>query len=667
MKKYSIVLLLVSVSISFGQRKYSADKYFEEFAYVRSAELYNKLYEKGNTSQLVLSRLGDSYYFNSNFKASEVWYHKLFLKYEKGGISPIYYFRYAQSLKANGNYKESDKWLLKIRTMNPSDIRVASLSKQLDYVSEFSNIESQFEKIHNMSSNSKYSDYGAFSHGSKVIFSSTRPKYNTSEDQIYLWNEQPYYNLYEADNLVFRGEKSINFSDLHRVRKISEVNSPYHDASAILTKDGKTMYFTRDNFDGNKLHNDQKQVTHLKIYKAELQENGVWGEVQELSFNSESYSVGHPALSLDEKTLFFTSDMPGGFGATDIYKIAIKEDGSFGDPENLGEIINTEGDEMFPYIANNRVLYFSSNGHIGLGGLDVFKYNLQEINSKVSNVGSPINSQKDDFSFTVNFRTKIGYFSSNRSGGKGDDDMYSFVVRDVPIACKQVLEGVVFDKETQKRLPGTKVYLKDLNDEKIDSILVGDTATFRFEALCKKRYKVTGEKAFFIPAYRIFDTPGSSGITDVKLALEIKSDFVYADSGELMLKINPIYFDFDRSTIRTDASLALERVISMMKKYPLLILKATSHTDSRGNDSYNMLLSKRRANATVKYLVSKGIDASRIAVQSYGETRPVNECLSEEKCADEAHQLNRRTQFVIKTMGVSNNIKNDSKINKSKR
>ena len=466
---------------------------------------------------------------------------------------------------------------------------------------------------------------------------------------------------------MFRGEKSINFSDLHRVRKISEVNSPYHDASAILTKDGKTMYFTRDNFDGNKLHNDQKQVTHLKIYKAELQENGVWGEVQELSFNSESYSVGHPALSLDEKTLFFTSDMPGGFGATDIYKIAIKEDGSFGDPENLGEIINTEGDEMFPYIANNRVLYFSSNGHIGLGGLDVFKYNLQEINSKVSNVGSPINSQKDDFSFTVNFRTKIGYFSSNRSGGKGDDDMYSFVVRDVPIACKQVLEGVVFDKETQKRLPGTKVYLKDLNDEKIDSILVGDTATFRFEALCKKRYKVTGEKAFFIPAYRIFDTPGSSGITDVKLALEIKSDFVYADSGELMLKINPIYFDFDRSTIRTDASLALERVISMMKKYPLLILKATSHTDSRGNDSYNMLLSKRRANATVKYLVSKGIDASRIAVQSYGETRPVNECLSEEKCADEAHQLNRRTQFVIKTMGVSNNIKNDSKINKSKR
>ncbi|MBL4643251.1 MAG: OmpA family protein [Flavobacteriaceae bacterium] len=666
MKKYITVVLLLSLTASFGQRKYSADKYYEEFAYVKSAELYKKIVQKGDSTKHVLSRLGDSYYFNSNTKEAEIWYKKLFQNYKNDSISELYYFRYAQSLKSNGNYKESDAWLLKMNSIRSNDSRVSSLVNQPNYVNKYLNVTQKFVKIHNLSSNSKYSDYGAFSMGNKVLFSSTRPKLNTTDAQIYVWNEQPYYNVYQAERVIFSTDKNINFSDLKSVKKLMDISSPYHDASAILTKDGNTMYFTRDNYDGKKLQNDENKVTHLKLYTAKLID-GVWSGIKELPFNSDAYSTGHPALSLDEKTLFFTSDMPGGFGATDIYKVAIKPNGAFGEPKNLGNTINTEGNEMFPFVGSDRQMYFSSNGHIGLGGLDVFKINLEVANDKVINLGSPINSPKDDFSFTVNYEDKIGYFSSNRTGGKGDDDVYSFVVKDKPPVCKQQIEGVVFNKITNQLLAGAKVYLTNLNNVKIDSMLVGETAMFKFNAMCNTAYKVIAEKQYFIPDYSVFSTPKISGVTEVKLELEIQKDFAYSSNGELVININPIYFDFDKSNIRIDASVELDKVVSIMNKYPALIIRSSSHTDSRGNDAYNILLSSRRAISTVKYIVSKGIAGTRISGKGFGETELVNTCSNGENCTEEEHQLNRRTEFVIINIGRLGNLKELPKTHKVRR
>jgi len=656
MKKITIIFLFFFVATVFGQRKFTADNYFSEFAYVKSAELYQKIYKNGDSTKLVLSRLGDSYYFNSNTNKSAYWYSKLFKLYEKDSINSEYYFRYAQSLKSNGNYKESDAWLLKLNTIQFNDIRVNSLMNKRNYAKEYSSVKQKFIKIHNLSINSKYSDYGAFSLGNKVLFSSTRPKFNNSDDQIYVWNEQPFYNVYQAEKVIFSNEKNINFSDLKSVKKVMAISSPYHDASAILTKDGSTMYFTRDNYDGKKLQNDHKKVTHLKMYTAELI-NGVWSHIKELPFNSDDYSIGHPALSLDEKTLFFTSDMPGGFGATDIYKVVIKPEGTFGEPENLGKNINTEGKEMFPYVGSDNNMYFSSNGHIGLGGLDVFKSNLESTNDKVINLGIPINSKKDDFSFTVNFEDKIGYFSSNRTGGKGDDDVYSFVVKDKVPVCKQQIQGLVFNKITKQLLAGAKVYLTDLNDVKIDSMLVGEAAMFKFEAVCNTTYKVIAEKQYFKPDYKVFSTPKISGITKVELELDIQNDFAYSAQGALIIKINPIYFDFDKSNIRIDASIELDKVVSIMKKYPALIIRSSSHTDSRGNDAYNILLSSRRAISTVKYIVSKGIKGTKISGKGFGETQLVNKCSNDSDCTEEEHQLNRRTEFVILNINSVTNLK----------
>ena len=661
MKKFTTLFLLFSISLVFSQRKYTADLYFNEFSYVKSAELYKKIYKRGNDSKHILSRLGDSYYFNSNTKEAEFWYENLFKKYENDNIATIYYFRYAQSLKSNGKYKESDNWLLKIKTAQEKDSRIQSLEKNTNYVTKYGNSKSDFTKIRNISSNSKYSDYASFLNDSIVIFSSTKPNLNISEPKLYQWNKQPFYNLYKTKILVFEDDKDIQFVDGDKVKKIPAVNSIYHDGSAIITKNGNSLYFTRDNFNNNKLKSDKNKTSHLKIYRA-TKINNTWANITELPFNSENYSIGHPALSTDEKTLYFSSDMPGGFGETDIYKVAIKSNNTYGNPINLGNKINTEGKEMFPYVENDSLLYFSSNGHIGLGGLDVFKSKIKANSfGKVENLKAPINSKKDDFSFIINREKRLGFFSSNRSNGKGDDDVYSFVIRKKVVVCNQALEGIVTDSFTQAILPGSKVVLFENNIKK-DSTIVGLDAKYKFNITCNVKYKVKASKLFYKKSAKIFISPAISGVTIKNLQIDLEDDFQYSN-GQIIVKINPIYFNYDKSNIRSDAALELNEVVRIMKKYPQLIIKSSSHTDSRGKDSYNLGLSTRRANSTVDYIISKGIDTARITGQGFGETQLVNNCNNNVKCSKEEHQLNRRTEFVV----VNSSVVNKTTMNKVKK
>ena len=640
MKKYITLVLLLSVTVSFGQRKYTADKYFNEFAYVKSIELYEKIYQKGDSSFVVLSRLGDANYLNNNTFDAEKWYQKMFASNTE--VAPEYYFKYAQSLKSNGKYTEADEWMLKLKELKINDSRVESLLANSGYYDEYTNKNTKFINIHNVSLNTPYSDYGVFIADNQVFFSSTRPEAGLSRSKVYKWNNQPYLNIYSANETSVEVSEGIHVLDMESTGdKVEDINSKYHDASAIITKDGNTMYFTRDNYDGRKLRSDKNRTSHLKIYRAE-KVNDRWTNIKELPFNSDAFSCGQTALSEDEKTLYFVSDMPGGVGATDIYKVAIVGAKSFGTPENLGKTINSEGSEMFPVIGKEGSLYFSSNGHTGLGGLDVFesKINSDGFTSPV-NVGAPVNSNKDDFSLVFTEDGKKGYFSSNRDGGKGDDDIYSFVL----YSCDQFIDGIVYNKATQEILPGATVKLLDGEGKVINTQVANSSGYYSFgKVTCSTLYTVVGEKTNFVPDSKMVNTTEEDQLvlkTDLQLApLIIASQIV----------INPIFFDFDKYNIREDAEYELEKIVSVMNDNPDMVIKIESHTDSRGDNDYNRILSDNRAKSTRDYIISRGIAKERIeSAIGYGEDRLLNDCndANAEKCSKEEHQKNRRSYFYI--------------------
>jgi outer membrane protein OmpA-like peptidoglycan-associated protein len=640
MKKYTIILFLFFVSISFGQRKYAANKYYKEFAYVKAAELYEAIYKKGDSSQIVLSRLGDAHYLNSNTQDAAYWYSKLFNLYENEKIDPEFYFKYSQSLKSNGNYKESDEWLLKLKKFKSNDGRLGALIERRDYFAEYTEDTNTYVNLQNLSINTKFSDYGVFMMEDKVFFSSSRPQEGVNK--LYVWNNQPFLNIYKARENIIKNDTVTNSVEFTNIKKQSIINTKYHDASAIVTKDGTKMYFTRDNFDGKRLGSDKYNTTHLKIYSA-LFINNKWTNIREVSFNNDAYSTGQPALSADETTLYFVSDMPGGFGATDIYKAIIFKNGEFAEPINLGEGINTEGTEMFPFISDENMLYFSSNGHIGLGGLDIFESKIAEKEyERAVNIGAPMNSKKDDFSFILNKLKGIGYFSSNREGGKGDDDIYSFVINTL---CDGLLEGIVYDKNTQEIIEGANIHLIDELGKVIERRTSDALGLFSFGKVgCDLNYTISGEQVDYesdvvnVPTNNIQKLPLSITLNLTPILLE-KEIF-----------INPILYDFDKSDIRDTAEYELEKIVSVLKAHPDIVIKIEAHTDARGTKSYNRKLSDRRAKVTRDYIISRGISADRIeSAIGFGEDQLLNKCddANSKMCTREEHQQNRRSYFYV--------------------
>ncbi|MBE7661389.1 OmpA family protein [Tenacibaculum finnmarkense] len=636
MKKILYILILLISTASFGQRKYAADRYYKEFAYKKAAELYESIHDKGDNSYLVLSRLADAQYFNFEFTKAEKNYAKL-MKFHEKIASSKHLFRYSQVLKTNGKIAESDAWLLKLKGENTNDSRVKSLENNKDYFVEYSNTKKTYINIHNVSSNTKYSDFGGFIYNDELYFASTKPKAK-SDKKLYKWNKQPFLNIYKAKQKNIVSKKML---DLEKSKMLEGLSSKYHESNIIITKKGKKAYFTRDNYDGRTLKGDEAQVSHLKIYSAD-KIGDLWGNVQELPFNSDAFSCGHPALSIDEETLYFVSDMPNGFGGTDIYKARILGDNNFGKPINLGKEINTESREMFPFIGTNNELYFSSNGHLGLGALDVFE--AKYIDGKYTNpvnLGSPINSAFDDFSFVINKKHSHGFFSSNRKNGKGDDDIYSFIM----YRCKEDIKGIVSDSRTGEPIANAVVQLMNPSGEVVSSLKTGRSGSYIFEQKdCEQKFVVVGSKEGYKNANEqaaTLDVDQQDVVVNLKLQSLIVGN---------QIVINPIYFDFDLANIRTDAEYELEDIVSVMNTYPELIIKIESHTDSRGSKNYNRNLSDRRAKSTRDYIISRGIASNRIeSAIGFGEDDLLNHCddANSKKCTEEEHQKNRRSYFYI--------------------
>ncbi|MGB1042071.1 MAG: OmpA family protein [Tenacibaculum sp.] len=634
MKKIILTILVSISAFSYGQRKYAAERYFNELAYKKSAELYEKIYEKGDESFEVLSRLGDCYYYNVLPEKAEIWYEKL-MNTSQGASSQEYIFKYAQVLKSNGKNEASDLWLNKLPK---NDNRVKALASNKDYFANYTNQDKIYMNIHNLSINSSYSDFGGFVFNDELYFSSTKPLDTKIDNKLYKWNNQPYLNLYKGALYL---NQDIKVIDVKYVDRLKEVGTRYHESNAIITKDGNTMYFTRDNYNGKKLRKDKNQVSHLKIYRVTRKKDGKWGQLEELPFNSDLYSCGHPALSPDEKTLYFVSDKKGGFGATDIYKVAINGN-EFGKVKNLGNTINTQGREMFPFIGENNVLYFSSNGHLGLGALDVFESKLENnIYTSPKNLKAPINGPLDDFAFVINKDLNKGFFSSNRKGGKGDDDIYSFNV----FKCKESISGVITDLKTGEPIKNAEVKVLDSKGLMLFEQLTDENGAYSFAKLnCENEFAITASKIDYRSAKKNTKT---LDINEKNIVVDLQLEPLIVDD---QIVLRPIYFDFDLYNIREDAEYELEHIVDVMRNHPDMIIKIESHTDSRGTKAYNERLSTNRAKSTRDYIVSRGIAANRIqSAKGFGEYQLLNHCndANQKKCTKEEHQLNRRSYFYI--------------------
>ena len=646
-KLYVIVIVFFCVKLN-AQRKYFADRYFNEFAYSKSAELFENIFKKGDSTAHVISRIGDSYYNNAQYEKAEEWYQKL-LSVPNDTLSTEYYFKYAQTLKSIGKVEESDKWMLKFRDVKNQDSRPQELLENRDYFVEYTNKKSVFINIHNLSTNTEYSDFGGFIFDDKLFFASSKPL-NIKSQKIYKWNNQPFLNIYEANQI--NQSETNQFIDLADPDKFDIVNSKYHESNIIFTNDGNTIYFTRVNYNGKNLGKDEENTVNLKIYRSKKVDDK-WTQEVELPFNSDEYSVGHPALSLDEKTLYFVSDMPGSIGQTDLYKVNISDDhNTYSEPVNLGSTINTEGKEMFPYIGHNNTLYFSSNGLLGLGALDVFESKIENGSfSEPVNLGVPVNSPMDDFAFVINKDLTNGYFSSNRAEGKGDDDIYSFILYEVeepkePEVCYESIAGIVRDKRTNEVLPNAKVRLLNEKGELIKETVSKDDGSYTFENInCAiSTFTLNGNKIDYRPDRKSVKTTAlKDNIAEADLYL---TPLIVGNQ----IVIKPIYFDFDKYYIRQDAAYELENIVDVMNNHPEMIIKIESHTDSRGSNSYNRILSDRRAKSTRDHIISRGIAANRIqSAIGYGEDQLLNHCndANRYKCSEEEHQLNRRSYFYI--------------------
>lgn len=637
----TFVLVFTSTVFSQNGKIQSVKDDYRDFAYIKTSEVLLEVANKGYKSADLFQKLGNSYYFNNDMTNAVKWYGELMAL--EAVIDPEYYFRYALALKGVEDYAGADQWMKKFNDLKPNDLRGKAFMSTVDYKSTIEALSRDDIELVNLEFNTELSDFGTTEYQEGIVFASAR-----GGGRKYRWNEEPYLDLYTvtANNGSYGEVKEVN----------GKINTKFHESSAVFSPNGKYMFFTRNNYFKRKYKEDGVGINRLQLYRATLNEAGSWDAIHKIHFNSEDYSVAHPALNVSGDKLYFASDMPGTYGQSDIFVVDVNEDGSLGTPENLGASINTEGQESFPFMNTSGDLYFSSTGFPGLGGLDVFV--SEDLDAKVqgssnrdfpiSNIGKPVNSAFDDFGYYENLVTKRVYFSSNREGGKGSDDIYTFEVPE----CKQLVTGTVRDKSTDALIPNATVILLDGSGQEIDRKTVGSDAVFEFSLECEQEYLVRAEKQTYASDEQRFTTPNRK--QDLQLQLMLEQDEIEinpCDDLAKILDIPIIYFDFDKFNIRYDAEVELQKVLAVLTKYPTMGIDIRSHTDCRASMSYNERLSENRAQSTRQYLIDNGIDASRLTAKGYGESRLVNDCGCEptntSSCTEAEHQLNRRSEFII--------------------
>lgn len=598
-----------------------ADKLFEQYEFVDAASEYLKIaLEKADG--YVYKQLGDCYYNVFNVTQATKWYAKAVETNQDAET----YFRYAQMLKASANYELANVQMKKFASLAPNDQRTKFITADENYVTKLLSLTKLFD-VKTVAINTKYSDFGAYLKDNVVYFTSARNTVRKNDD----WNEQPLLDLYKSDYTDgVLASTATNFEEL---------NTSHHEGTLTISSDGNTAYFTRQSFFENefdkvknKYNNKNRKVGKNYIYKT-TKTDGKWGNVTSLSINNTKYNCSAPALSKDGMTLYFSSDMEGSIGKSDIWKVALNTDGTLGTPENLGTNINTEGTEQFPFIADDNTLYFSSNGRNGLGGLDVYAFNETK-NAQPVNIGKPVNSEKDDFAFTFNQAQSVAFFSSNRVGGQGDDDIYQanpICILDLKVMVKDVKSGLIVNNAT--------VTISDDSGVVLGTATSNNTGSTQFQAECDKSYVVKVEKEGYNSQNFIVEKSKGS----ITLSVDITPKEAIVTEVEIVL--SDVNFEYDKFNITQDGAQELNKLVEVLNKNPYMVIICKAHTDSRGNENYNRKLSDRRAKATLQYVISKGIARDRITAEGFGESAPKIQCGND--CTEEQHAINRRSEFII--------------------
>lgn len=614
-------ILLSSIAMAQSKLTKKADKHYSRLEYVAAANAYFKLTEKKQGDAYIYGQLADCYYNIFNPSAACSWYEKTIAANESQ--SPETYFRYAQMLKASGKYEEANGQMTKFSALVPNDQRARAFKSNPNYLPKLLSKQKEFDAVLLVGLNSEKSDFGGSLNGDNFYFASARNK----KSKNYGWANEPYLDIYKANYNVD--------GTITNALPLTELNSKYNDGPVSVSIDGKTMYFASESLKDNNFvkASNKDKLGQVNIYKSEWM-NNKWSNFMSLPINGKGYSCANPFIANNGKTLYFSSNMPGSIGGIDIWKVAINADGSFGQPQNLGTNVNTEGNESFPTVTEDGgVLYFASTGRQGLGGYDIFSYDLNA-NKEAVNIGKPVNSEKDDFAFVLYDSKSKGYFSSNRAG---NDDIYQAN----PVCAMDVNTTVTSTKDGTV-LADAKVSIVDENKNVIATELSNSNGEVSFKIPCEKSYTIQASK----DGYEGNIFPVSKVVKTTKVSVVAGLNPIEAIVTPIEIVLNPIYFEYNKSNITQEGAFELDKVVQVMTDKNDMVVLVKSHTDIRGADIYNMNLSERRAAATVQYIISKGVNKDRISGKGFGETELKVSC-EVEKCTEEEHQQNRRSEFLI--------------------
>ena len=642
-KTYSVVLavLLLSVSVVFyacGPSKGSmaaAREAFKKKEYFVAGENYKAVYsktKKKDEKNEACYQTAECYRLANDTKNAENWYRKTV----KGDPSNTEaQLKLGQALKSNQKFSEAIIELNAYKKKNPSDTKVDDEIKGCELALKWKNEKTRYVVENVKALNTKWSDFSPMLYKkNELYFTSDREK--GASGKTYGWTGNNFTDIYKV---VYKVDKKSPNNIKYEIPTLVDkdvINTPYNDGTVCFDPKGSTIYYTQCSGKDGK-------GKYCRIFSAAAAGTG-WADPQPLSFSPDSFTCGHPTLSKDGQIMYFASDMPGGYGGKDIWYVTYtKRSKTWGDPINLGPTINTAGDDMYPFLADDGTLYFSSNGHIGLGGVDIYYSKGENTDwSEPVNMKSPINSGGDDFAMTLAKDKESGYFSSNREGGRGQDDIYRFYM--TPLVF--TLSGVVRDSKTKEILPNTFITITNSTDT--GKIVVKTDAAGSYKITLKSRT----DYELFAAREEYYDSKVASKTTR---GLEYSSDLI--QNFELdpfdyttVFTLEGIYYDLDKANIRSDAAVILDTMVVLLTKYPKIRIELGSHTDCRADSAYNQGLSQRRADSAVAYINRKGIDLERMVAKGYGETALVNDCACEgtkvkRVCTDEEHQLNRRTTF----------------------
>lgn len=673
MQKYLYLLFFIFWSLSSGIAQdaprsaamQQAVDAFDKFHYVDASKMFEMVIGKESNNLEAKEKLAMCYRKMNDPVNAEKWY-ALVVNQSADPMNKLYY---AQALAQNQRYEESQQWYQKFAEAMRSDKRGKEFATSYNDVNKFFQDTERYT-VEPAPFNSKEADFSPAFYKGGIVFCSSRSRTDNKNKLIHKWTGKRFLDLYFAPG---GGSKARPFSEA--------LNTQYHEGSATFYNDFNSIIFTRNNYNDGKFGKSSEDINKLKLFFA-TQGSSDWTNIQEFDYNDAEFSIAHPALSADGQTLYFTSDMPGSIGGTDIWMCTARG-GGWSVPINLGPEINTKGNESFPFIDANSNLFFASDGHAGLGGLDIFVARANKGKfSEPQNIGSPINTHKDDFGLIFEADINEGYFSSNRDGGMGDDDIYKFSVK----TCDVVI--MVVDEYTGKSIPAPNLTIFDKENKSEAIYLTESDSTYVLKSFLRAGYDIKASKEQYKEGKseiteqflakckeyggRLVDTVfvkltpiATSG--DPRIATLLGKDKGSPSSGNnpnlsriytfrgnpntKLVEVVTVYYDLDKYNIRPDAARDLEKVLRVMYEYPNMRIAMSSHTDSRDSFDYNVRLAQRRSQSAYNYLINRGISPDRIEISSFGETRLVTPCPDGVDCSEADHQLNRRTEIAIITLG----------------